>query len=692
MTTPPAVSRLDRERIATLTLRAVFDPLAMLHNTEARSRRDHAHLRLTNLLGTLPRDEWPTHIAIYQDGAVGFLDPAADGVDAAEHLTPGRTTTITELVLEEPELDADTIALNLEADQLYATYDDVVGAWPEHADVWRAVALKARQLYRSSAPAADDTVRNLIAGGLIAFQHTREYLGEQTLPAIAGWSWYDWTVRAEAFLASAAPSPDPTVPHGFDMNPIPAERGICDRCRCGKEVRDPIHYEFADHLVDISEELPNVLLGAARGFADDDGPPIVWDLDSMPTLRIPCSEGDHVVHLAHVGADLDEPKDPDDDLVERVTELERGLHNHITVPSWWNKRTDARLAKLEEIVNIPGPDDDEPNLVEQLLWQHTAPPFDDTVTAPPSGPEPAPEPELTGAEKQTELIANYIAAEVPGEPSRSEGVGACAVRIIRDSLARIAQLEADLDAAQLRSIEARNPGIDMDQVKATRQAMRAPRDPRSAAVKPEATADGFSFWRAEDAVVTVTATSAVPADHVDERVARYIEQRKAVGDRVESWHYNQTTGTLSFRVRLATPANLQPYAIIVDPEQYDEILNLLPPTPRGWFVVPGPITASSLIASTPPGGVADIAAERADQIKRWGLDHDDEHELGELGLAALCYLQHARYVDRVDDATPPPWWPFEPESWHPSHDPIRELVKAGALIAAEIDRRRRAQA
>lgn len=471
-------------------------------------------------------------------------------------------------------------------------------------------------------------------------------------------------------------------------------------------------------LADITEdELPNALLAAARGFADD-GPPIVWDLDSMPTIRIPCPEGDHVVHLGNLDppdADLDEPKDPIGDLAERVTELERGLHGHITVPSWWNKRTDARLAKLEAaLFGRPLPDraerwaDDEPepNLVEQLTWQHTPPPepqppftpphwwgdrtigsLDDTVTAPPPGPEPAPEPELTGAEKQTELIANYIAAEVPGEPSRSEGAGECAVRIIRDSLARIAQLEADLDAAQLRSIEARNPGIDMDKVKATRQAMRAPRNPWSAAVKPETTADDLAFWRAEDAVVTVTVTSAVPADHVDERVARYIEQRNALGDRVESWHYDQPTGTLSFRVRLATPANLVPYKLVVEDEQFDEILNLLTPTPRGWFVVPRS-------AEWPDVGVGEIAVERSAQIDRWGRHHDDEHDNGELLLAAACYLQDARRVDRVEpvDVGVPKAWPFEPESWHPSHDPVRELVKAGALIAAEIDRRRRAQA
>jgi hypothetical protein len=38
-----------------------------------------------------------------------------------------------------------------------------------------------------------------------------------------------------------------------------------------------------------------------------------------------------------------------------------------------------------------------------------------------------------------------------------------------------------------------------------------------------------------------------------------------------------------------------------------------------------------------------------------------------------------------------PWytrtdWPWNDDDWKPSPDPIRNLVKAGALIAAEIDR------
>ena len=44
------------------------------------------------------------------------------------------------------------------------------------------------------------------------------------------------------------------------------------------------------------------------------------------------------------------------------------------------------------------------------------------------------------AKQQIELLANYIMGNVPGEPSRDEGAGSCAVRLLsryREALARI---------------------------------------------------------------------------------------------------------------------------------------------------------------------------------------------------------------------------------------------------------------
>lgn len=93
-------------------------------------------------------------------------------------------------------------------------------------------------------------------------------------------------------------------------------------------------------------------------------------------------------------------------------------------------------------------------------------------------------------------------------------------------------------------------------------------------------------------------------------------------------------------------------------------------------------------------GAERIAAERQRQISAEGYmpSHDAEHVRGELEAAALVYLtpeRDRRWTDRGrGDTNPvPAGWP-----WHPSYfksdpdDRVRELVKAGALIAAEIDR------
>lgn len=87
-----------------------------------------------------------------------------------------------------------------------------------------------------------------------------------------------------------------------------------------------------------------------------------------------------------------------------------------------------------------------------------------------------------------------------------------------------------------------------------------------------------------------------------------------------------------------------------------------------------------------------IAEERARQIKSegWTPAHDDEHEHGQLLDAGLSYLRAAINVGHPAMRNPPREWPWEAEWWKPSSEPIRNLVKAGALIAAEIDRLQRA--
>jgi hypothetical protein len=91
-------------------------------------------------------------------------------------------------------------------------------------------------------------------------------------------------------------------------------------------------------------------------------------------------------------------------------------------------------------------------------------------------------------------------------------------------------------------------------------------------------------------------------------------------------------------------------------------------------------------------GIEMIAAERERQVSDEGFtdEHDDTHSGGELALAAACYAVP------YPDALAAGWsWPFEPESFKRVSNGVSvdsrtvELVKAGALIAAEIDRLQR---
>ena len=92
-------------------------------------------------------------------------------------------------------------------------------------------------------------------------------------------------------------------------------------------------------------------------------------------------------------------------------------------------------------------------------------------------------------------------------------------------------------------------------------------------------------------------------------------------------------------------------------------------------------------------GAALITAERLRQVnvEGWTASHDNEHDACELTMAADGYLWHA--VGQVNGVcwpegydSIPPNWPWHMDWWKPADDPIRNLVKAGALIAAEIDR------
>ncbi|EBA1657963.1 hypothetical protein HW82_26805 [Salmonella enterica] len=83
--------------------------------------------------------------------------------------------------------------------------------------------------------------------------------------------------------------------------------------------------------------------------------------------------------------------------------------------------------------------------------------------------------------------------------------------------------------------------------------------------------------------------------------------------------------------------------------------------------------------------ILDVIAERQRQqsVEGWTPEHDDEHCNGELAMAAVRYINDTGTVNRNGGK---PWgWPWDASWWKPDTR-RRNLVKAGALILAEIER------
>lgn len=104
----------------------------------------------------------------------------------------------------------------------------------------------------------------------------------------------------------------------------------------------------------------------------------------------------------------------------------------------------------------------------------------------------------------------------------------------------------------------------------------------------------------------------------------------------------------------------------------------------------------------------DVAAERQRQmdVEGWTPEHDDQHSRGELAIAAGWYALNSdshNWTDVLgvgDDGSvsyklfgePNGYyrWPWSIDWWKPT-SARRDLVKAGALILAEIERLDRAE-
>jgi hypothetical protein len=83
----------------------------------------------------------------------------------------------------------------------------------------------------------------------------------------------------------------------------------------------------------------------------------------------------------------------------------------------------------------------------------------------------------------------------------------------------------------------------------------------------------------------------------------------------------------------------------------------------------------------------DVISERQRQraIEGWTSEHDDAYQNSELADAAACYAIHAHN----QGFSTPAHWPWSPDWWKQSGT-RRDLITAGALILAEIERLDRA--
>ena len=95
--------------------------------------------------------------------------------------------------------------------------------------------------------------------------------------------------------------------------------------------------------------------------------------------------------------------------------------------------------------------------------------------------------------------------------------------------------------------------------------------------------------------------------------------------------------------------------------------------------------------------IEEIAAERERQkaVEGWTAEHDDEHADGSLSRAAAVYaMPHGIrqfHISRVAGTVLDLVWPVDwGREWFKPKDRRRDLVRAGALIVAEIERLDRA--
>ncbi len=86
--------------------------------------------------------------------------------------------------------------------------------------------------------------------------------------------------------------------------------------------------------------------------------------------------------------------------------------------------------------------------------------------------------------------------------------------------------------------------------------------------------------------------------------------------------------------------------------------------------------------------IDDIKDERRRQIEveGWSAQHDDRHDQSEIAMAAACYALSGNDVLVIGGISKAPLlWPWCKKWWKPASR-RKDLIKAAALLIAEIER------
>ncbi|WP_200888318.1 hypothetical protein [Burkholderia pseudomallei] len=152
----------------------------------------------------------------------------------------------------------------------------------------------------------------------------------------------------------------------------------------------------------------------------------------------------------------------------------------------------------------------------------------------------------------------------------------------------------------------------------------------------------------------------------------------------------------------ADAGEAQPYACVAPVSNYATRNKIVADRIGGLIPVYTAQPAARVASLT--DAARDMLAERRRQVEAegWTPKHDDEHDKGEMARAAACYALHAGScfawrADAYQSAKPHEGnpaaqnslWPWDMKWWKPK-DPRRDLVRAGALILAELERLDRA--